>query len=347
MKKNLKTYFQDIHYNRLKPNIFLSFGLRIAELFYKTVILAKNELYKKEILKEQKVNAYVICIGNLTTGGVGKTPIVAELAKKLSKEKKVAIISRGYGAKLSNKEPNIIRDFSEIKFKNGNLCGDEPYQLAKKLDNAVIITCANRVKASNFAIEKYGVEIIILDDGFSNRTIKKDETIIVVDSKMRFGNGHLLPLGPLREPIERINEADKIIVVDKGDNEIKNAIDYFSQFNKPINLCKMKPRKIYNLLTKAEVKIIEKQNIIAFCAIGQPEQFYNFVNQFYNIVETVSFADHHKYSLSDINYLIKLAKKHNISNFITTQKDETKLKDLISATTGYNFNVLELENTIE
>ena len=347
MPINIKTYFQNIHYNRTKPNFLLGLGLGSVEFFYKNIIKFKNYLYKIGVLKEEKVNAYVICVGNLTTGGVGKTPIVAELANKISKDKKVAIISRGYGAKLSNKKPNIIRDFSEVKFENGALCGDEPYQLAKKVENVVIITCANRIKASNLAINKYGAEVIILDDGFSNRTIKKDEVIIVADSKMRFGNNRLLPYGPLREPIDRIYDADKIFVVDKGDKNIDSAIEYFQKFNKPILKCSMKPKKIYNLATNAEVKIAAKQNIIAFCAIGQPEQFYDFAGEFYNVIEKISFDDHHKYTQNDIKNLIKLAKKHEINSFITTQKDETKLKELVKEISSYTFNVLELENIIE
>ena len=342
-----KTYFQDIHYNRVKPNFLLGLALKLGEFFYKNIILFKNYLYEKEILKETKVNAYVICVGNLTTGGVGKTPIVTELANKISKEKRVAVISRGYGAKLSNKIPNIIKDFDGIKFENGSLCGDEPYQLALKTDNTVVITCADRVKASNLAIEKYGAEVIILDDGFSNRKIKKDEIIIAVDSKMRFGNGHLLPYGPLREPIKRINDADKIIVVNKADKEIERSLNYFSQYNKPTETCTMKPKRIYNATTKAEVKILEKEDIIAFCAIGQPEQFYDFVSEYYNIVEKVSFEDHHKYTKKDIDRLIKLAKNHGIASFITTQKDETKLNNLINGITGYSFNILELQNIIQ
>jgi len=347
MAKNFKTYFQDIHYNRQKPNFCLRGILLFAEFFYKNIINFKNFLYEKNILKETKVNAYVICVGNLTTGGVGKTPIVESIVNELSKTKRVAVISRGYGAKLSNKNPNIIKDFEGIKFKDGSLCGDEPYQLANKTKNAVIITCADRIKASNLAINKYNAEIIILDDGFSNRKIKKDEIIIVVDSKMRFGNNHLLPMGPLREPVKRLEDSHKIIVVNKGDSEISSAVEYFKQFNKPLSICTMKPKRIYNITTKAEVKINQKEDIIAFCGIGQPEQFYNFVKLYYNVIETVSFEDHHKYNKADIENLIKLAKKHKINCFISTRKDETKLKELVKNITKYTFNILELQNTID
>lgn len=343
---SLKTDFQLIHYAKKKPNFFLATGLSIGEFFYKTIIKSKNFLYEKNILKETAIGANVICVGNLTTGGVGKTPIVIELANKLAKNKKVAIISRGYGAKISNKIPNVIKDYNEIKFENGLLCGDEPYQIAKKVDkNVVVITCSNRKLSSELAIIKYGAEIIIMDDGFSNRKLKKDKTIVAIDSKMRFGNNHLLPYGPLREPVSEIKRAHEIVLVNKGDENLEDAINWVKQFNKPIQLCQMKPKRIYNIQSGADVKL-NKIKAIAFCAIGQPEQFFDFVKEFYEITPVV-FEDHHKYTKKDIENLIKLAKENKTATFITTQKDETKIASLIKDTNGYSFNVLELETSIE
>ena len=345
MFKNFKTNFQDIHYSRQKANLPLSFCLSIGEFFYKNIINLKNFFYKIGILKEIKTGVNVICVGNLTTGGVGKTPIVALLAQEISKEKKVAVISRGYGAKISNKNPLVIKDFKGFKFNNGTMCGDEPFQLAKKVpNNVVVITCADRKKAIDYAIIKYGIETVILDDGFSNRKVYKDKTILAIDSKMRFGNNHLLPKGPLREPISEIKRADEIILVDKADNDIEKAISWAKGFNLPLKVCKMTPKRIYNLQSGAEV--INKTKAIAFCAIGQPIQFFNFAKEFYELVGMVAFADHHKYDINDIKKLIKIAKDNNINTFITTQKDETKLIELTKAFNNYSFNVLELQNII-
>lgn len=346
--KNIKTNFQDIHYLRQKPNFALNSVLKIAEFFYKNVINFKNFLYEKNILNEKKVSAYVICVGNLTTGGVGKTPIVANLANEISKNKKVAIVSRGYGAKLSNKIPNIIKDNKEIKFQDGSLCGDEPYQLAKKVNkNVVVITSGDRVKACELAIIKFGAEVIVLDDGFSNRKIKKDKIILVIDSKMRFGNNHLLPLGPLREPIEEIKRANEIILVNKGDENFSDAVNWAkNSFNLPLKQCIMAPKRIYNMQTGATVKKnVEK--VISFCAIGQPVQFFDFVERYYRQELKIAFDDHHKYTYDDIKDLLKKADELNISVFVTTQKDETKLKSLIENISGYSFCTLELENIIE
>ncbi|MBQ4647121.1 MAG: tetraacyldisaccharide 4'-kinase [Candidatus Gastranaerophilales bacterium] len=346
MGKNFKTDFQEIHYSRKNPNFFLKLGLSLAEFGYSTAINVKNFLYDIKFLKEYETKLQVICVGNLTTGGVGKTPIVIELANSLSKERKVAIISRGYGAKISNKNPNIIKDNKGLKFQNGLICGDEPFQIAKKVGSeVVVITCANRKKAIELALVKYGINTVILDDGFSNRKVKKNKTILVIDSKMKFGNGHLLPYGPLREPISQIKRANEIILVNKGDEDIKNAISWAKKFNKPLKICEMQPKRIYNSQSGAEVKL-NNEKAIAFCAIGQPQQFFDFASKFYEITP-IAFEDHHKYTKKDINDLIKIAKEQDIKTFITTQKDEAKLIDLIKDIKNYSFNVLELENKLK
>ena len=344
----IKTTFQNIHYNRQKANICLFGVLRLVEFFYLGIINFKNFLYEKNILSEEKTNANVIWIGNLTTGGTGKTPVVNSLANKISKNENVAIISRGYKAKLNNKNPNIIKDLDGIKFKDGNVCGDEPYQTAKKTNkNVVVITCVNRKKAIDEAISK-GCRTVILDDGFSNRKVKKDRTSIVIDSKMRFGNNHLLPLGPLREPVGELKRADSVILVNKGDENIDDALNWIKKiFNKKISICNMVPKRIYNLSTKADIITSKKEKAIAFCAIGQSGQFFDFAKKFYDIKKEIPFDDHHKYSKNDIKTLIKEAKQLNCTVFLTTQKDEAKLKGLLDETKGFSFNVLELDIEIK
>lgn len=346
--KDAKNTFQNIHYNRQKPSFCLKVALGVGEFFYKKVINLKNFLYEINFLKEQKTDSYVICVGNLTTGGVGKTPIVIDLANELAKKENIAIISRGYKSKLSKKEAHIIKDFKELKFKNGSLCGDEPYQLAKKVkNNVVVITCPNRKKAIDLARIKFGIKTVVLDDGFSNRKVKKDKTILVIDSKMRFGNEHLLPFGPLREPISEIKRTDEIILVNKGDENIDEARLWVEKFDKPFKIATFEPKSIYNLQSKAQVVNPKKQKAVAFCAIGQPSQFFDFAKRYYNLAETVSFDDHHGYTKKDIKELIKVAKMNKTNIFITTQKDEAKLKCLVDDVSGYSFNVMELGVRIE
>ena len=342
-----KTYFQDIHYKRIKPNILIKAILALGEVFYKIAICSKNFLYEIGFLKEHDCGAYVICVGNLTTGGVGKTPVVQHLANELSKGKRVAIISRGYGSKLDSRKVNIIKSKGRIRYKNGSICGDEVYQLAKNtFPTVVIMTCADRLKAARAAISRNKADIIILDDGFSNRKLKKDISLILIDSKMRLGNEHLLPLGPLREPMSEIKRANEIILVDKGDKNFDEALSWVkSKFLVPLRVCKMLPDKIYNIQTRAQ--IVPTKSAIAFCAIGQSEQFFDFARQYYSLKEEVRFIDHYQYTSKDIEKLIKLAKKHNIHTFITTQKDEAKIKALVGDIKDYTFCVLELKSVIE
>ncbi|MBR2069414.1 MAG: tetraacyldisaccharide 4'-kinase [Candidatus Gastranaerophilales bacterium] len=339
---NLKLYFQEIHYLKTKPSWFLDSALNIIEFFYGIVINFKNLLYDFKILTEKKINANVICVGNLTTGGVGKTPTVMMLAKN---NPDCCIISRGYGAKISNKNPVVIKDKNKIYFKDGTLCGDEVFQLAKNTpSNCMVIICSDRYKAGQLAVQKYGIKTIILDDGFSNRKLKKDKTILLIDSKMRFGNGHLLPKGPLREPQSAIKRADEIVIVNKMDEDIKSAISWAKMFKKPLKLNNMTPLKIYNMQTRAQ--IVPQGGAVAFCAIGQPEQFYNYARKFYKIEETISFEDHYKYCQYDVNHLIEIAKKYKVRTLLTTQKDEAKLINLTKDVKDFNFNVLELKNEI-
>ena len=337
----IKLYFQDIHYSRRKANFIMVALLYFAEIFYKSVLIIKNLLYDIGLLKEKKADIYTICVGNLTTGGVGKTPIVKHLAN--STDKKICIISRGYGAKISNKNVNVIKDFNKVCFDDGTLCGDEVFQLAKSVgDNVMVLTCADRFKAAQHA-KNCGCEVAILDDGFSNRKLKKDETILAIDSKMRFGNNHLLPAGPLREPLSQIKRADCIYLVNKDDSNIDDAISWVKQFNKPYKICSMVPKRIYDIKKGADVD--PNGCAIAFCAIGQQTQFFNFAKKYYELSDTISFEDHHMYTKNDINMLTDRANKYNVNTFITTQKDEAKLKSLIPE--GFNFNVLELECKID
>ena len=149
---NLKSKITEMHYSEEKN--FLYAFLWLPSIFYKLVTNIRNFLYDKNIFKAVTVDANVISVGNLTTGGVGKTPLVAEIAKYyLSKNELTAVISRGYGGKLSSKSVNVISDGNEI-FYNAEMAGDEPYWYAENISGLIVITCSSRVKAAKYAIEK-------------------------------------------------------------------------------------------------------------------------------------------------------------------------------------------------
>ena len=314
--KNIKTEITKIHYDKNAKG-FLFRLLEFCSLFYGIGSGLKNKLYDTGILKPEKVDAFVISVGNVTTGGVGKTPVVSEIAKYLiSKGEKVAIISRGYGGALSNKQINVISDGKNI-FYNARLAGDEPYWLAKNTNGAIVITSKNRVKAARFAIEKYNVSKIILDDGFQHRKLNRDIDIILTDSEKMYGNERLLPAGPLREGKEAFNRVNKMIIVSKNTDHTraeKLAKITTKKMNIPTVVCYTEPDYVYNIKTGEILQ--DNTEITAVCAIGQPEQFYKFLTN-YQIKENISFDDHHRYTEEELPN----------GTIVTTEKDAVKMKD--------------------
>lgn len=314
---NIKAEITKIHYDKNAKGFIFGI-LRFASLFYGMGSGFKNLLYDKNILKPNKVKAYVISVGNLTTGGVGKTPVVAEIASYLiNKGNKVAIVSRGYGGKLSNKKINVISDGENI-FCNAKLSGDEPFWLASNT-KAVVITSKNRYKAAEFAVKEFGVNYIILDDGFQHRKLHRDLDVVLFDSEKVFGNGYQLPAGPLRECKKSLKRADRIVVVSKNINHEaaeKLVLQTENELGIKTLICKTEPDYIYNIFNNE--KLADGAEIIAMTAIGQPEQFFAFLNNF-KIKEKIVFDDHYSYSLSDV--------PNTDIPIVTTEKDAVKLKD--------------------
>ena len=332
---NLKTKITKLHYDKNAEGFWLDL-LEFFSLFYGLVTKIRNKMYDKGILKTVKVSADVISVGNFTTGGVGKTPIVMALAKYfVEKNEKVAIISRGYGGKLSNKKVNLISDGVNL-FYNADMAGDEAYMLAVNLNMCAVLTCKDRVKAAKYAIQKLGARKIILDDAFQYRRIHRDLNIVLVDSEMGFGNEKLLPAGPLREGTEAFSRVDKLVVVNKSPDNVraeKVAKIMGKKFKCESFVCYTFPDYVYNI--KTGDNLVSGEAVTALCAIGQPSQFYRFLESNYEILNKVTFDDHHRYVKSDIE---------NIKgNIITTEKDAVKLAKFDRD----NIFALKLKNIID
>lgn len=337
---NLKTEITKLHYNKNAKGILFNL-LKFCSIFYAFGADLKNFMYDKGIIKPKKVDAFVVSVGNFTTGGVGKTPVVAEFARYfVDKGERVAIVSRGYGGKLDNKKVNVISDGINLYHK-ADMAGDEPYWLAVNLNMCAVITCSNRYKACQYAVKELGVTKIILDDGFQHRKLHRDLNIVLVDSEKMFGNENLLPAGPLREkPV--FKKVDKLLIVSKNIDHTK-AEKLSKIFNKKqkVNtfVAKVEPDYVYNIISGEHLE--KGAEITALSAIGQPEQFYQFLEKDYIIKEKITFDDHHQYTFDDIE---------NIDgNIITTEKDAVKLallgKDNIYALKLKT--VLDVENILQ
>lgn len=322
----MKRLFSKIHYNKQAKGLF--FGLlKFCSYFYALGSGLKNYLYDTGKLIPKKVDAYVISVGNLTTGGVGKTPVVAEIAKYLkTKGEKVAIVSRGYGGKLSNKKINVISD-GENTFFDAKIAGDEPHWLAENT-KVVVITCKNRYEGAKFAVTKFGATKIILDDGFQHRKLHRDLNIVLVDSEMGFGNENLLPAGPLREGLEAFDRIDKLVVVSKNIDHTraeKYARIMEKKLHKETIVCYTEPDIAYNIAIPDDR--LEGEKVVAFSAIGQPQQFYDFLKN-YDVVKTIDFDDHHNYTQADIDKLQQLCTDLGVQKLLTTEKDSGKCSNL-------------------
>ena len=262
----------------------------------------------------KKVKPFVICVGNVTVGGAGKTLFAITLAKKLiSLNYKVAFISRGYASNIDSKKAIAV----DILIHTAHKVGDEPLLLA---NIAPTYVCINRYKAAQMA-SSIDPDIIIMDDGLQNNQVHKDYNFLIIDGDYKFGNGYTLPAGPLREPITNAyQKANNIVLIGKK-CFIKHDINATIVCNKTPNT---------------------SVQYLAFCSLANPNKFYNTLKQLkFNILATKSFNDHHHYSDQDIENLLKNSNKYKL---ITTQKDIVKIpKSLASQIevleVGLNFDL--------
>ena len=316
---SFKTNITKLHYDKNAKGLFVDL-LDFLSIFYGFASSLRNKLYDLNIIKPTKVDAKVISVGNLTTGGVGKTPVVAKLTQYyLNKDEKVAVITRGYGGKLSNKKVNLISDGVNI-YHDAISAGDEAYWHAVNNPMSCVLTCKNRVKAAKYAVENLGCTVIILDDAFQHRRIHRDINILLVDSKLGFGNEKLLPAGPLREGKEAVKRIDKLVIVNKGGDESyaeKYARILGKKLGCPACVCNSAPDYIYN--TTSGERLASGEAVTALCAIGQPEQFFKFLEDKFEIINKIVYDDHHIYKKSEIDKIK--------GTIVTTEKDAVKLSN--------------------
>lgn len=242
----------------------------------------------------------VICVGNITAGGVGKTPVAMAMAEKyLAEGKKVFFVTRGYKGKLKN----ILVD---LAIHTPEETGDEARLLAGV---APTIIAPKRETGAKMAVEM-GAEIIIMDDGFQNPGLYKDESWLVFDGAVGIGNEKIIPAGPLRETLETGQQrADYILIM--GEDKT--------------GLAKKCSLPVYYGQLEALPCEISTRRVLAFAGIGHPEKFYQTLReQGFDVVLTRDFPDHYAYSVDDMNMLKAMAAANGLA-LITTEKDFVKL----------------------
>jgi tetraacyldisaccharide 4'-kinase len=302
---------------------------------YGAVMRARAALYNSGAFKVHRIDATVISVGNITTGGTGKTPLVQWIARAVASRsgKRVCILTRGYGR--ADERARVLVSDGERLLADARLSGDEPRLLAESLTGvAAVISDADRVAAARWAIENLGSEVFILDDGFQNLRIARDLDILTVDATAPFGGGRMLPRGRLREPAEGLARAD-VVVITRADqtNEIdklRREIERLSG-GRPTFLSRARTRGLLPLSpTDAGAwDNSSPRTVAAFCAIGNAGAFFAHLKMDgHRLIYTRAFSDHHVYSQADVQAIEEQARSLGAQVLLTTAKDGVKLRAL-------------------
>jgi tetraacyldisaccharide 4'-kinase len=301
---------------------------------YGRVMDLRNLLYDRDVLKSYDLGARTISVGNLTTGGTGKTPLVALIAKQLiDNGETVCILTRGYG----RKDPRarvLVSDGNDI-LADAETGGDEPVELALKLNGrAIIIADPNRVKAARWARENFSVTAFILDDGFQHRRARRDLDIVCIDATNPCGYGSVLPAGSLRESFDGLKRADAIVVTRTEQAEKTNELGQRLRAKNPDATIFLARSQISRLVSIEDSdKAGAKGRFAAFTGIGNPANFFTSMEGAgFDVVTTETFPDHHRFTQTDISNLESKAKQAGADGLVTTAKDAVKL-------TGFAFEL--------
>lgn len=316
--------------SEFQENFFGRLFLGFCSLFYGAAVLTRRFLYDKGYLQSRSLGAKVISIGNLTAGGTGKTPAVLLAAQTLRQAKhNVAILSRGYGRPSAGQEALVLLEDKSIPWTQ---CGDEPWMMRGALQGLgiPILVAPDRTKAGLTAVSFYHSDVLILDDGFQHRKLKRDLDILMVNCRVPFEDGHFLPLGDFREPLSSLKRAHLVVlthtdlVAGERVESIKKAIQ---AANRGISIVESVHRSDFLLELKTEkrhpLNLIKNRDVVAFSAIADPESFESQIESLgARITQKWRYPDHHPYTASEIRALQAVSAGAPV---VTTFKDIPRL----------------------
>lgn len=310
----------------------LRWVLRVIAFFYWAVVAIRNFAFRKSLLRSANVAAPVISIGNITTGGTGKTPMVIWICRMLhEKSMNCVILTRGY------------------KSPKGKLT-DEPAILTKSCPHAKVVVNSDRISGAEKAIQNFNADVLVMDDGFQHRRLGRDLDIVAIDATCPFGYGRMLPAGLLREPITAIKRADAVVITryDQVKNEDMEKLEEKIKSVKPeITIAKAIHYHPCAKLIKGKTLSIDElaeKSIFAFCGIGNPRAFLNRLEEIgLNVLGTRIYNDHHEYSQQDITDIFEEARYLGAEVILSTQKDWLKTALLSQKDDGILFAYLDLE----
>lgn len=331
---------------------------------YRGIVQFRLALYRNRIYRERSLGCPVVSVGNITVGGTGKTPVVELLARELTAGgRKVAILSRGYKSvpkplisrlfdKLLRKKavfsPRIVSDGRSLLL-DSRTAGDEPFMLANNLRGVVVLVDRDRVKSGLFAVEEFGADTLLLDDGFQYVRLDHRLEVTLVDSQAPFGNEHMLPRGTLREPPKNLRRATHILLTKCVPGaDYSELIARIRKHNRTAEIIETthRARLLRNLVT-GEVKpleYLEGLKIGVISGIAAPESFEGSLRKLGAKIEVSKiYTDHHRYTDKEIEAFINRCARRNISAILTTEKDAVRIPRILDASVPMYYLRVEIE----
>ncbi|HEX5709480.1 MAG TPA: tetraacyldisaccharide 4'-kinase [Pyrinomonadaceae bacterium] len=319
---------------------------------YGAAIRARLALYRSGALKTHSAGAPVISVGNLTTGGTGKTPLVEWLARGVAERgRRVCVLTRGYG-RADERRRVVVSDGARL-LADAREGGDEPRLLAERLLGAAsVVSAADRVAAARWAVENLGAQVFVLDDGFQHVRLKRDLDVVTIDATSPWGGRRLLPRGRLREPVAGLRRAD-CVVITRADlaedlDGVRAEVERLTRAGALVVTSRLRTLGARPLSREAESSSQSETGaavfnleagmlsledvprpLAAFCAVGNPLAFFSQLRaEAVQLNFERAFADHHAYTQSDAEALEVEAAKRGARALLTTAKDAVKLRAL-------------------
>jgi len=303
---------------------------------YGAAVSVRSGLYGSSVLRTKKLPCRVVSVGNITAGGTGKTPMTVYIAGLLKDAgKRPAVLIRGYGGGAEGR--TLVVSDGSGRNVGPEEAGDEACLIADRLEGVPVITGSDRYSAGMLAVERFGADVAVLDDGFQHIGLARDLDVVLLDAARPFGNGRVLPAGYLREPKSAINRANAVILT-RADIAGEEAVAVSRrQLNEispglPVFEASHDPRDLFSMSEKRHFPLghIAGMGVYGFCGLADPSSFTLILKQLSaNITGFTGFDDHHRYTGGDLAVLEAAARKAGADVLVTTEKDAVKLTGLV------------------
>ena len=297
-----------------------------AAFLYKAGVTFRHRLFDWGILKSEKFDIPIICIGNITVGGTGKTPMAEMVIAYMSQMHNVALLSRGYGRRTKG----YLEVRADSHYRDA---GDEPLQIKLKFPDTVVAVCEKRSEGiRRICAEHPEVDLIVMDDGFQHRYVEPKINIVMIDATRPVQHDRMLPLGTLRDLPEELHRAHYFVVTKCPEKmapidrrilrkvliQVAYQRVYFTRFES------FMPQPLFPDAAPGE-PLLQGQQVIALSGIGSPKPFLAALRGSYGVVAEMTLDDHHVYKVRDLNRLRELLDKFPGAVIVTTEKDAVKL----------------------